>query len=164
MIFFFSLVLGWLPPSGFVPLWEDPARSLRLMIMPSVALSTGLAAIVQRQTRSALLEVLREDYVRTAHSKGLRWITVVFRHAVRNALIPVITVVSMQVGRLFGGALTLEVIFAIPGMGRLAVDSIFFRDFVMLQGIMLVTASIVLFVNLVTDVVYAFLDPRIRYE
>jgi len=119
---------------------------------------------VQRQTRSALLEVLREDYVRTAHSKGLRWITVVFRHAVRNALIPVITVVSMQVGRLFGGALTLEVIFAIPGMGRLAVDSIFFRDFVMLQGIMLVTASIVLFVNLVTDVVYAFLDPRIRYE
>ncbi len=164
MIFFFSLVLGWLPSSGFVPLWEDPARSLRLMIMPSVALSTGLAAIVQRQTRSALLEVLREDYVRTAHSKGLRWTTVVFRHAVRNALIPVITVVSMQVGRLFGGALTLEVIFAIPGMGRLAVDSIFFRDFVMLQGIMLVTASIVLFVNLVTDVVYAFLDPRIRYE
>lgn len=163
LIIVFAVWLRWLPPSGYVPLWVDPVESLRLMIMPSLALATGLMAVVLRQVRSGMLEVLREEYVTTARSKGLAETVVVNKHALRNALIPVVTVVGMQIGRLFGGAVTVEIIFSIPGMGRLAVDSIFFRDFVMLQGIMLVTALAVLTASLVTDVLYAYLDPRIRY-
>lgn len=163
LIYLFSLWLKWLPPSGFVPIWEDPVQSLRLLFMPSLALATGLMAIVMRQVRSAVLEVMREDYVTTARSKGLGETRVIGKHALRNALIPVITVVGLQIGRLFGGAVTIEIVFSIPGMGRLAVDSIFFRDFVMVQAIMLVLALAVLVASLVTDVLYAVLDPRIRY-
>lgn len=164
LIYVFSIWLRWLPPSGFVPIWEDPLQSLRLLLMPSLALATGLMAIVLRQVRSAVLEVMREDYVTTARSKGLAERRVVNVHALRNALIPVVTVIGLQLGRLFGGAVTIEIVFSIPGMGRLAVDSIFFRDFVMVQAIMLVLALAVLLASLVTDVLYAVLDPRIRYD
>lgn len=163
LIFVFAVWLRWLPPSGYVPLWEDPVRSMQLMIMPSVALATGLMAVILRQVRSAVLEVLGEEYVNTARSKGLEERVVIRKHALRNALIPVVTVIGMQVGRLFGGAVTVEIIFSIPGMGRLAVDSIFFRDFVMLQGVMLVMALAVLLASLAADLTYAYLDPRIRY-
>lgn len=164
LIYVFSIWLRWLPSSGFVPIWEDPLQSLRLLLMPSLALATGLMAIVLRQVRSAVLEVMREDYVTTARSKGLAERQVIDKHALRNALIPVITVIGLQLGRLFGGAVTIEIVFSIPGMGRLAVDSIFFRDFVMVQAIMLVLALAVLVASLVTDVFYAALDPRIRYD
>lgn len=164
LIYAFSIGLGWLPSSGFVPIWEDPVQSLKLLLMPSLALATGLMAIVLRQVRSAVLEVMREDYVTTARSKGLPERRVINVHALRNALIPVITVIGLQLGRLFGGAVTIEIVFSIPGMGRLAVDSIFFRDFVMVQAIMLVLALAVLVASLLTDVVYAVLDPRIRYD
>jgi peptide/nickel transport system permease protein len=164
LIYVFSIWLRWLPPSGFVPIWEDPLQSLRLLLMPSIALATGLMAIVLRQVRSAVLEVMREDYVTTARSKGLSEPRVINKHALRNALIPVITVIGLQIGRLFGGAVTIEIVFSIPGMGRLAVDSIFFRDFVTVQAIMLVLALAVLAASLVTDVLYAVLDPRIRYD
>lgn len=163
LIFVFAVWLRWLPPSGYVPLWEDPLRSLLLMLMPAVALATGLMAVVLRQVRSAVLEVLREEYITTARSKGLEERVVIRKHALRNALIPVVTVIGMQIGRLFGGAVTIEIIFSIPGMGRLAVDSIFFRDFVTLQGVMLVMALAVLLTSLAADMTYAYLDPRIRY-
>lgn len=163
MVYVFSIWLNWLPPSGFVPIFEAPLASVRAMLMPSIALGTALAAVVVRQTRSALLEVLGEDFVRTARSKGVRGWVVVTKHALRNALIPVVTVIGMQVGRLFGGTMTVEIVFSIPGMGRLAVDSIFFRDFQVLQGIMLVTALAVMLASLLTDILYAVLDPRIQY-
>lgn len=164
LIFLFAVWLGWLPPSGYAPFWENPVESIRTLIMPALALGTGLAGVVQRQMRSALLEVLQEDYVRTARAKGLRERTTIVKHALKNAVIPVMTVVGMQIGRLFGGAVTIELVFSIPGMGRLAADSIFFRDFHMLQGIMLVMAAGVLLTNLIVDIAYAFLDPRIRYR
>lgn len=163
LMFFLAVWLGLLPPSGYVRLLEDPLGSLRLMIMPCMTLATGLAAVVTRQVRSALLETLQDDYIRTARSKGLEEQTVVVRHALRNALIPVVTIIGMQTGRLFGGAVVVETIFSIPGIGRLAVDSIFYRDFPVLQGVVLLMAVAVLLINLATDVLYGYIDPRIRY-
>lgn len=164
LIYVFSIWIRWLPPSGFVPIWDDLVQSVRLLLMPSIALATGLTAIMMRQVRSAVLEVMREDYVTVARSKGLAEWRVINKHALRNALIPVLTVIGLQIGRLFGGSVTIEIVFSIPGMGRLAVDSIFFRDFVTLQAVMLVLALAVLVASLVTDMLYAVLDPRIRYD
>ncbi len=127
-------------------------------------LGMALSAVVMRQLRSALIEVLQQDYVMVARAKGLRETIVVGRHALRNALIPVVTVIGLQTGRLFGGAVVVETIFALPGLGRLAADSIFFRDFPMLQGVVLILALAVLLANLLTDILYAFIDPRIRYR
>src|SRR5262249_34022899 len=138
--------------------------SLQSMLRPALALGMALAAVVMRQLRSALLEVLQQDYVRVARAKGLREALVVGRHALKNALIPVVTVIGLQTGRLFGGAVVVETIFALPGLGRLAADSIFFRDFPLLQGVVLILALAVLSANLLTDVLYSFLDPRIRYR
>lgn len=163
LIFIFAVWLRWLPPSGYVSPLDDLGQSLKLMIMPALALSTGLAAVIMRQIRAALIEVMQQDYVRTARAKGLRGRTVVTSHALKNALIPVVTVIGMQTARLFGGAVTVELIFSIPGMGRLAVDSIFYRDFPVVQGVVMVMGLAVLLANLMTDVLYAYLDPRIRY-
>ncbi len=124
--------------------------------------TSALMAIVQRQTRSAILEVAREDYIRTAYAKGVRTGTVLLKHALRNAVLPVITVAGLQIGRLFGGAVTIEIVFSIPGMGRLAVDSIFFRDFPVLLGVMVLLAVGVILANLLVDVMYLVVDPRIR--
>jgi peptide/nickel transport system permease protein len=163
LVFVFAVLLRWLPASGYVPPQDNLGASLRLMILPVFTLGTGLAAVITRQVRSSLLEVLESDYIRTARAKGLRPQLVVQRHALKNALIPVVTVIGLQTGRLFGGTVVVESIFAIPGVGRLAVDSIYFRDFPMVQGIVLVLALAVLLTNLLTDVLYAYIDPRIKY-
>ena len=163
LIYIFAVGLHWLPSSGYVPLSDGLWPSLQSMIMPAVALGMTLNAVTMRQVRASLLEVLQQEYVVTARAKGLSEPRVVRAHAVKNALIPVVTVIGLQIGRLFGGAVVVETIFALPGMGRLAADSIFFRDFPMLQGVVLVMAGAVLLFNLLTDLLYAYLDPRIRY-
>jgi len=166
LILLFSEVLHLLPPSGLSEYGRegDVLARLRHAILPTLTLGLIQMAAFMRFTRSSLLEVLRQDYVRTAHAKGLSVGRVVWRHALRNALIPVVTVIGLQMGRLFGGAVVVETIFALPGLGRLAADSIFFRDFPMLQGVVLILALAVLLANLFTDFLYALLDPRIRYR
>lgn len=163
LIYLFSLHLGWLPPIGYTPFFDDPLDSLKRMIMPALTLGTALSAIVMRMTRSSLLEVLDQDYVRTARAKGLTEARMVRVHALRNALIPVVTVVGLQIGALLGGAIIIESIFVVPGVGRLLVDSIFQRDFPLVQGVVLFASLAFLFANLAVDLIYAYLDPRIRY-
>ncbi len=164
LILLFGLRLRWLSPSGYVPPTQDLAMNLRLMILPTITLGSGLAAIVMRQTRSSLLEVLRQDYVTVARAKGLRERRVVIGHALRNALTPVATVLGLQLGGLVGGAVIVETIFSIPGVGSMAADSIFTRDLPVLQAVVLVLTVAVLCANLLTDLVYAWLDPRIHYQ
>jgi peptide/nickel transport system permease protein len=164
LIYVFSLWFKVLPPSGYVPVSQGWWPSLQSMLLPAVSLGMALSAVVMRQLRSSLIEVLQQEYVMVARAKGLRERVVVGRHALKNALIPVVTVIGLQTGRLFGGAVVVETIFALPGLGRLAADSIFFRDFPMLQAVVLILAFAVLTANLLTDVLYAFLDPRIRYR
>jgi len=164
LILTFGLWLRVLPPSGYVPIDQDLAANLKLMILPAITLSGGSAAVLMRQTRSAMLEVLHQEYVTTARAKGLVERAVVLRHALKNALIPIVTIIGMQVAFLIGGAVVTESIFSIPGVGRLAADSIFNRDFPVLQAVVLLTALAVLVSILLTDIVYAWLDPRIRYS
>jgi peptide/nickel transport system permease protein len=164
LIYGFAVYAKVLPPSGYVPFTDDPAQNLKYMILPAVTLGTGLTATMMRQVRSSLLEVLQQDYIVAARSKGLMARTIILRHALRNGLIPVVTVVGLQAGLLFGGAVITETIFAIPGVGRWAVDSILWRDFPVVQAVSLVMAIGVLLTNLATDVAYAFIDPRIRHH
>jgi peptide/nickel transport system permease protein len=164
LIFAFGVWLHVLPTGGFVDATRNPGESLRLMVLPAVALGASLSAALMRQIRSEMLEVFGHDYVTTARAKGLAEQAVVVQHALRNALIPVITLIGVQIGRLFGGAVVIETIFAIPGMGRLAVQSIFLRDFPVVQAIVLVMALAVLLSNLVADVLYGVVDPRVAYN
>ena len=164
LILFFSVRLGWLPASGFVPFWEDPLANLTRMIMPAFVLGTGLAAVLMRQTRNSMIEVLSADYIRTAYSKGLAGRAVVFRHAIRNGLIPVVTILGLQMGALMGGAVVTEQIFVVPGFGRLIVESVFTRDYPLVQGVVLITASAYVLINLLVDVSYSLLNPRIRIK
>ncbi len=150
------------PPSGYVEPWLDLKRNLSLMAMPSIVLGSALAALVMRQLRSSMLEVLRADYVRTAHAKGLPDLMVILKHGMKNAMIPVVTIMGLQLSGLLGGTVITETIFAIPGLGRLAVDSILTRDYPMVQGVVLFVALAVVATNLAVDTVYGFLDPRIR--
>lgn len=164
LIYLFAVWLHWLPPSGYTPPSAGIWPYLRSMILPAVSLGMALNAVTMRQTRSSLIEVMQQEYIVTARAKGLAEKVIISSHALKNALIPVATVIGLQVGRLFGGAVVVETIFALPGMGRLAADSIFFRDFPMLQGVVLIMAVAVLICNLLTDLLYAYLDPRIRYS
>ncbi len=164
LVLLFGLKLGWLPPFGYKPLAQDPAGNLKLMVLPAITLGTALAAIVTRMMRSSLLEVLDQDYIRTARAKGLRESQMVRFHALKNALMPVVTIVGLQIGGLLGGAIITETIFALPGIGRLLVDSIFQRDFPLVQGVVLFVSMAFLFSNFAVDLVYAYLDPRIRYS
>jgi peptide/nickel transport system permease protein len=164
LIYIFAVWLRWLPPSGYVSPSAGLWPSIQSLILPAISLGMTLNAVTMRQTRSCLIEVMQNEYIVTARAKGLAERVLVARHALKNALIPVITIIGLQIGRLFGGAVVVETIFALPGMGRLAADSIFFRDFPMLQGVVLVMAIAVLFCNLITDVLYAYLDPRIRFS
>lgn len=164
MIMLFSVRLGWLPPSGFMDIWEDPVRSLKLLAMPAITLGVGMSAMLMRQTRSSMLEVLEQDYIRTARAKGLSERVVVIGHALRNALIPVVTVIGIQLTYLLSGSVIVEQIFAIPGIGRLAVNSIYGRDFPAVQGVVLFMGFAVVVLNLVVDIIYGYLDPRIRYN
>ncbi len=164
MILLFGVTLGWLPTRGYVPLAVDPLESLRHMLLPAIALGITSSALVTRQMRSALLEVLAQDYIRTARAKGLaRW-AIVIGHALRNAMLPVITVMGLEIGRIFAGSVVIETLFGIPGMGRLMVQAVFTRDFPVVQGCVLVMATAVLVINFATDILYAVLDPRIRYD
>jgi peptide/nickel transport system permease protein len=162
LILFFSVRLGWLPASGFVPLWESPLANLQRMLMPAFVLGTALAAVLMRQTRNSMIEVMSADYIRTAYSKGLAGRAVVFRHAIRNSLIPVVTILGLQSGALMSGAVVTEQIFVVPGFGRLIVESVFTRDYPLVQGVVLITASSYVLINLLVDVSYSLLDPRIR--
>ena len=164
LIYAFAVYLKVLPPSGYVSFADDPMANLRHMILPAVTLGVGLSAVIMRQVRSSLLEVLQQDYIVTARSKGLAPRSINLEHALKNGLIPVVTVIGLQVGLLFGGAVITESIFALPGVGRWAVDSILWRDFPVVQAVSLVMAIGVLVTNLVTDMVYAFVDPRIRHH
>lgn len=162
LIVLFSLWLGVLPPSGYVPFFDDPLESLKLMILPTITMGTGLAAVIMRQTRAALLEVLSADYIRTAKAKGLNPAVITYKHALRNGLIPVVTVTGLQIGALMNGAVITEVVFSLPGVGRMAADAIFTRDIPMVQGSIVVIVLAVLIVNLLTDIAYAYVDPRIK--
>jgi peptide/nickel transport system permease protein len=161
LILVFALWLRWVPPSGYTPFFEDPLQNVKQMFMPALALGAALAGIVARLTRSSLLEVLGTDYMRTARAKGLSDGSSVIGHGLKNALLPVVTVIGLQVGALLGGAILIETIFALPGIGRLAVDSIFARDFPIVQGVVLFLALVRVVANLVADLLYARLDPRI---
>ena len=163
LILVFALWLGWLPVAGYVPLAQDPLANLKAMLLPSFALGSHYAAVLARQTRSAMLEVLQEDYVRTARAKGLRERRVILIHALRNALIPIVTLLGLHMGRVMGGTVIIETIFAIPGMGSFVVASIHGRDYMAAQGAILVLVLVVQISNLFADVMYAYVDPRIRY-
>jgi peptide/nickel transport system permease protein len=162
LILLVSVRFGWLPASGFVPLGEDVIGNLKRMLMPALVLGTGLAAVLMRQTRNAMIEVLSADYVRTARAKGLAQRAVVIRHALRNGLIPVVTILGLQMGALMGGAVVTEQIFVLPGFGRLIVEAVFTRDYPVVQGVVLITASSYVLINLLVDVSYTVLNPRIR--
>lgn len=163
-ILLFGVILGWLPTQGYVNILDDPVEGLRHMVLPAFALGITSCALIMRQSRSAMLEVLAQDYVRTARAKGLHGSKVIWVHALRNALLPVVTVFGLQTGRIFAGAVVIETLFGIPGMGQFMVQAIFARDFMAVQGAVLVMALAVLIANLATDLVYAWLDPRIRYD
>lgn len=164
LILVFGVQLQVLPPFGYQPITQGLGGNLQRMILPAITLGTALAAIVTRMMRSSLLEVLDQDYIRTARAKGLREGRIVQAHALKNALMPVVTIVGLQIGGLLGGAIITESIFVLPGIGRLLVDAIFQRDFPLVQGVVLFVSLAFLFSNFAVDMVYAYLDPRIRYS
>jgi peptide/nickel transport system permease protein len=164
LIFLFGVTLRWLPISGYVDPLEEPLEGLRSLALPAVTLGLALAAVVTRTLRSSMLEALAEDYVRTARAKGLPESRVVRRHVLRNALIPVVTVLGLQFGTLIGGAVITEYVFALPGVGRLVVDAVFARDYPLVQGVVLLIALGFIASNLVVDVLYGIIDPRIRHH
>ncbi len=163
LIILFSLKLRLLPASGYVAPSKNILENLRKMIMPALAVGIAFTATVMRQTRSALLEVLGQDYVLTARAKGLKEKVVIWKHTLRNALIPVITVISMQIGRLIGGVIVTETVFVLPGMGNAIADAILSRDYPVVMGMIMVVASVVIFINMFVDVIYIFIDPRISH-
>ena len=162
LILLFSVELGWLPPSGYVSPREDLWQSLRTTIMPAFVLGNAIAAVFMRHTRSAMLQVLSQDYVRTARAKGLVESVVVVKHALRNAAVPIVTLGALELGQLFSGAVLTEQVFTIPGFGKLIVDAVFNRDYLVVQGVVLVTATVYVSLNLLADVAYILLNPRLR--
>jgi peptide/nickel transport system permease protein len=159
-----SIYLPWLSSFTFVPFLQNPARNVQTMLLPAYTLGLGLAAILMRMTRAAMLEVLRKDYLRTARAKGLGRARVLAKHALRNALLPVITIVGLQIGYLVGGAVVIENVFTLPGVGRLVVQAIEQRDYPLVQSVVFAVAALVILVNLLVDLCYAWVDPRIRYS
>ena len=160
LILLVSVKLGWLPASGYMPLSEDPVQSIKVMLMPAFVLGTAIAATLMRHTRSAMLSVLKSDYVRTARAKGLRERVVLVKHALRNALVPVVTVITLLFGELLAGAVLTEQIFTIPGFGKLVVDAVFNRDYAVVQGIVLCTGIAFIAMNILADAAYRVLNPR----
>jgi peptide/nickel transport system permease protein len=163
LILIFAVRLRWLPSGGYVPIDQDPVGHFKSMILPSFTLGFASAGLLARLVRSSMLDVLREDYVRTAMAKGLKFRAVVTKHALRNALIPAITVIGYSMGALLGGAVVTETVFTIPGMGRLVVQAIGRRDYPLIQGAIMLIAGIYVLVNLLVDILYVYIDPRIRY-
>jgi peptide/nickel transport system permease protein len=162
LIFLFSVQLGWLPPSGYVPLTEDWRQSLATTIMPAFVLGNAIAAVLMRHTRAAMLQALNSDYVRTARAKGLLERSVILKHAMRNALTPVITLGALEFGTLLSGAVLTEQIFTIPGFGKLIIDAVFNRDYAVVQGVVLITATTYMTLNFLADVLYVLVNPRLR--
>jgi peptide/nickel transport system permease protein len=162
LIFLFSVQLGWLPASGFVSPFEDWRQSLATTVMPAFVLGNAIAAVLMRHMRSAMLQAMSSDYVRTARAKGMVEKTVVLKHALRNALTPVITLGALEFGTLLSGAVLTEQVFSIPGFGKLIVDAVFNRDYAVVQGVVLVTATVYILLNLLADVLYVLVNPRLR--
>ena len=162
LIIIFSVNLHWLPASGFTPISQGLGKNLIKMIMPAFSVGLGFAATVMRQTRSNMIDVLGTDYISTAKAKGMSKSVVVWKHGVRNALIPVITVIGMQTGRLFGGAIVVETLFGLPGIGTAIVQSIFSRDYQMTMGCVMMVAVIIILINTIVDILYVIIDPRVR--
>lgn len=162
LIIIFSVNLHWLPASGFTPISQGLGKNLIKMIMPAFSVGLGFAATVMRQTRSNMIDVLGTDYISTAKAKGMSKSVVVWKHGVRNALIPVITVIGMQTGRLFGGAIVVETLFGLPGIGTAIVQSIFSRDYQMTMGCVMMVAVIIILINTIVDILYVVIDPRVR--
>jgi peptide/nickel transport system permease protein len=163
-IYLFAVRLGWLPAAGYASFTSDPVAALRYMVLPAVSLGFNQSALIARISRSCMLEVLQQDYIRTARAKGLSQRVVVYVHAFRNALVPVVAVVGITMAILIGGAVVTEIVFNIPGLGRLIISAILRRDYPVVQGVVLVTAAAYVLINLAVDMVYAFIDPRIRYD
>ncbi|QXG43426.1 ABC transporter permease [Pseudomonas viridiflava] len=162
LIMVFAVKLQWLPASGFVPVGEDLGQNLKTLILPAFVLGAGLSGILMRHTRSAMLEVLRTDYVRTARAKGLLPRTVILKHALRNALMPIVTLTTLLFGELLGGAVLTEQVFSIPGFGKMIVDAVFNRDYAVVQGVVLCVALGFLLLNMLADVLYRMINPRLR--
>ena len=162
LILFFAVSLGWLPSGGYVSLFVSPLDNLRYTLLPSIVLGTAAAAIVMRHTRSSMIDVLKQDYVRTARAKGLREHLVVIRHALRNALIPVVTTSTLHLGELLSGAVLTEQVFGIPGFGKMIVDGVFSRDYAVVQAVVLVSAVMFILLSLIADIAYVVLSPRLR--
>jgi peptide/nickel transport system permease protein len=163
-IYLFAVKLGWLPAAGYVSVLSDPWRGVRHLLLPAISLGFNQSALIARIARSCMLEVLQQDYIRTAMAKGLSRGIVVYVHAFRNALVPIVTVIGITMAILIGGAVVTEIVFNIPGLGRLVISAILRRDYPVVQGVVLVTATIYVLINLAVDIVYAFIDPRIRYD
>ncbi len=164
LILLFAVTLHWLPAGGFHAWQTDPIKALRSLLLPAFSLGFVRAAVLTRMTRSAMLDVLGEDYIRTARSKGLPKRIVVYKHAFRNAIIPVVTIVGLQAGDLLAGAIIIENVFHLPGVGRLVFEAIGQRDLPVIQGVVLLIATVIVVINFVIDVAYLYLDPRIRHE
>ena len=159
-----AIWLGWIPPMVYTPLTVDPLTNMKQFIIPAIILGIGLGGRVMRMVRTMMLEVMRQDYIRTAMAKGLTERTVIYRHALKNAMIPVVTVVGLEIAALIGGTVVVESIFSLPGMGRLFIEALTFRDYPVIQGVNVVVCLWVILINLLVDISYAFLDPRIRYD
>ena len=164
MVIAFSGFRGWIPMGNYVKFLDAPLRNLKMLFFPSLAIGIGFAAVVMRYTRNSMLEVLQMDYIRTAKAKGLKKWKVILTHALKNAILPVITVTGFNAGYLLGGAIVTEEVFALPGMGRLALYAIYQRDYPVIQAIVMVIATMFVLVNLITDLIYALADPRIRLD
>ncbi len=163
-ITFLGIWFHWFPPRGFEPIWADPLKNLQQLLIPAVIIGTRLSAVTMRMTRSSLLEVLREDYIRTAWAKGLRESTIITRHALKNAFIPVITIIGQLFSLLLGGTVVVEFVFVLPGVGSLMLDSVLVRDYTLVQGAVMFFATVMVMMNLLVDLTYAWFDPRIRYR
>ena len=163
VIYILARWFDWLPPLGYANLWDDPLTNLQQLLLPALALGYANCAFTARVTRSSMLEVMREDYIRTARAKGLNESFVIFRHALKNAFLPVITVSGFQFARLLGGSVLIEQIFLVPGVGSLLVDSIFHRDFNIIQATIILVATLILVLNLMIDLLYGWINPRVRY-
>ncbi|PYO03218.1 MAG: hypothetical protein DMD91_01590 [Candidatus Rokuibacteriota bacterium] len=163
-ITFLAIWFQWIPPIGFAPIWEDPARNLSQLLIPALIIGARLAAVSMRMTRSSLLEVLRQDYIVTARAKGNRERAVILRHAMKNAFIPVVTIIGQQFSVLLGGTVIVEFIFLQPGVGSLILDAVLLRDYTLIQGAVLFFAAVIVTMNLLVDLSYTWLDPRIRYR
>ena len=163
MILFLVRVFNWLPPLGYERLWVDPMSNLQQMLLPALALAGYDMAFIAKVTRSAMMEILREDYMRTARSKGLTERMVLARHGLKNAFLPILTISGWQFGRLFGGTIIIETIFLVPGMGRILIESIGHRDYVMIQAVVVIIGLSIVTINLMIDLLYGWLDPRIRF-